>query len=218
MTRADPPQGSLGDLPAGAPDLSIETGWSAGRATVWVSGEVDMITSPQLGEALDRFRAASGGPVEVDLSNVTFMSADGLTVLLHAHRSLLADGKEGLLVVGASGLAKRIIEITGLGFLLYETQAPRATGSEAATQQGLDLDAARRAAHLSITALYVAYFALGGTADLTDFKAFLSGRTGPMDAHQLDVAAHAINERLAGLDFPDSLPSYPSAPIALRAG
>ena len=63
----------------------------------------------------------------------------------------------------------------------------------------------RRAARLSVTDLFVAYFALGGTADLAAMRAFLGGRDDALDAHQQDVAAYAVNERLVELGHRDRL-------------
>jgi hypothetical protein len=48
---------------------------------------------------------------------------------------------------------------------------------------------------LSIEQLWVRYFALGGTGDLTDVDAYLNG-LGDLPAQQGDLLAHAVNERL----------------------
>jgi hypothetical protein len=57
----------------------------------------------------------------------------------------------------------------------------------------------RRAARLSVTDLFVAYFGLGGTAKLGELRAFLAGMDDVLDGHQQDVAAHAVDERLVEL-------------------
>ncbi|RZU31565.1 PP2C family protein-serine/threonine phosphatase [Blastococcus saxobsidens] len=50
-------------------------------------------------------------------------------------------------------------------------------------------------AELTLEQLWVRYFALGGTADLTDLDAYLHGLSTLPDA-QCDLLAHAVNERL----------------------
>lgn len=50
-------------------------------------------------------------------------------------------------------------------------------------------------AALSLEQLWMRYFALGGTADLTDVDAYLHGLASLPD-HQCDLLAHAVNERL----------------------
>ena len=53
-------------------------------------------------------------------------------------------------------------------------------------------------ADLTLEQLWMRYFALGGTADLTDVDAHLHG-LGPLSDVQRDVLAHAVNERLVEL-------------------
>ncbi len=50
-------------------------------------------------------------------------------------------------------------------------------------------------AELTLEQLWVRYFALGGTADLTDLDAYVHGLSDLPD-HQSDLLAHAVNERL----------------------
>ncbi|MGY1754539.1 PP2C family protein-serine/threonine phosphatase [Blastococcus sp. SYSU D01042] len=50
-------------------------------------------------------------------------------------------------------------------------------------------------AELTLEQLWMRYFALGGTADLTDVDGYLHGLAG-LPANQHDLLAHAVNERL----------------------
>ena len=64
------------------------------------------------------------------------------------------------------------------------------------------LETARADVGMSITELWIAYFALGGVARPEVLRAYLRGwHTGPFD---YDVAAHAVNERYLerGLNHP----------------
>ena len=58
---------------------------------------------------------------------------------------------------------------------------------------------------LKVDDLWVAYFALGGNAGKYEMELYLNG-IGAMSAHEHNVLAQAINERLA------DLPSLPRAP------
>ncbi len=95
-----------------------------------VAGELDMRTSPQLAEALD----GDIPPVLVaDLSQVTFLSAAGLRVLVTAAEraqehgcclGLVADGRLALRVLRMSGVAASIPTFESLSDAVREL-APR---------------------------------------------------------------------------------------------
>ena len=57
------------------------------------------------------------------------------------------------------------------------------------------LEAARQQAGMTFQDLWIAYFALGGTAHPEKVRAYLGGRVAP--SMDYDVIAHAINERFA---------------------
>jgi anti-sigma B factor antagonist len=81
--------------------------------TVAVSGDVDMSTSPEVERAI---REAVASPavttVRVDLRAVDFLDSSGIAALLKGRRS--AD-ERGLAyrVIGARGIARRVLEISG---------------------------------------------------------------------------------------------------------
>jgi anti-sigma B factor antagonist len=197
-----------GDGPYG---FSVRPSAQAGETIVEVVGELDLATAPLLDEVLSHDGAVATGRVVVDVSHVTFMGAAGLSVLVGAHYRLLGESRAGLVVRGASGIVRRVVELTELSFLLEDTDSAKAAG--AAPCQGLrgrNLEIGRRAAGLSVTDLFVSYFALGGTAHLGDMRAFLGGMDHALDGHQQDVAAHAVNERFVELGHPDLSVSYAS--------
>ncbi|MGP3919047.1 STAS domain-containing protein [Nonomuraea sp. 10N515B] len=55
-----------------------------GTAQIAVSGEIDIATAPTLAELLVGTMAEPGTAAEVDLGNVSFMDASGLTALIRA--------------------------------------------------------------------------------------------------------------------------------------
>jgi anti-sigma B factor antagonist len=83
--------------------------------SVTISGEIDIATSPAMGDAL----AAGRGPahLEVDMSAVTFMDASGIGVLLAA-RQRAVDGWGSLTVRAPSWAVRRVTGILGLDELL----------------------------------------------------------------------------------------------------
>lgn len=58
------------------------------------------------------------------------------------------------------------------------------------------LDGARRRAGLSVEALWIRYFELGGLASVIELDAFLGGALVPARLER-DILAHAINEALS---------------------
>jgi anti-sigma B factor antagonist len=78
-----------------------------------VRGELDVATAPTLREHLYAAVDRSGGPVIVDLLDVTFIDSTALGVLIGAKERCDALGIELRLVLGESRIIK-VFEITGL--------------------------------------------------------------------------------------------------------
>lgn len=99
-------------------DLKVAVDVSGGRMVVRVGGEIDLATVPALRDALAAAQArhrAEGlnGPVAVDVSDVRFIDASGLGVLVAAARR----GREGggdLVLRDPSPRMYRLLELTGL--------------------------------------------------------------------------------------------------------
>jgi hypothetical protein len=60
------------------------------------------------------------------------------------------------------------------------------------------LDLARQEAMLSVEALWLRYFELGGMGTALELEAYLQGALQPT-AHEYDVLAHTLNERFVEL-------------------
>jgi anti-anti-sigma factor len=93
-----------------AEDFSLAVEEAANGTVVWVTGELDMDTSAQLGECLKNL---DGGPVTVDFSAVTFMDSSGIAAIARAmkhaarHRSTFA-------LRSVQPNQRRLLEIAGL--------------------------------------------------------------------------------------------------------
>ena len=84
-----------------------------GYAIVWVRGEIDIATAPDLMKELAESVRAQQCRVVVDLTDVTFMDSTGLNVLVLA-RSWANAGSGEVRLVGASGMLRKVLRITGL--------------------------------------------------------------------------------------------------------
>jgi hypothetical protein len=79
-------------------------------------------------------------------------------------------------------------------------------GERSAEEDRVALAAAYASSGLRIGELWLAYFALGGNAGLYEIEAYVAGLM-PMDAHEHNVVACAVNEQLAEL-LPGSRAPY----------
>jgi anti-anti-sigma factor len=77
---------------------------------VFVAGEIDMATAPQLESCLNDH---ADRDVTVDLSGVTFVDSTGLAVLVTARR-VLGDAGHSLRTTGEQDKIRMVLETTGL--------------------------------------------------------------------------------------------------------
>ena len=85
--------------------------------TVFVSGEIDMLSTPHLDDVLAAAVKHGTGRVEVDLGKVEFLASTGLRSLVAAKQ--LADERGvGFSVVQASEVARRVLELAALDSFL----------------------------------------------------------------------------------------------------
>jgi len=188
------PAGPPAPEPRSPAELRIRIDEADGATVLVLAGELDMTVAAKLSDALTTECSLAEDRLVVDVSGLAFMDLAGLRRLLGLHSRLLGEGRAGIIVRGASGTVLRICEITGSTWLLSDS--------------GRDLEIGRRYADMSLTDMFVAYFALGGTADFAGMVAHLRGSEKVLDAHQQDVAAHALNERLADMGCTEHLLSY----------
>lgn len=107
----------------------VEIGPPEGRRrSVALSGEIDLAAEPEVWNAIEPVLEEVDSLV-VDLSGVEFMDSTGLSLLVRAHRRL-AHGGGGLVVHGASEVAARLLDVTGLDRLFVVDGGPGAAGED----------------------------------------------------------------------------------------
>ncbi len=66
-------------------DFNVDETWVGQLIVVPVSGNVDMLSAPQLADALESALAKNPNGLVVDLSRVEFLGSAGISVLMAAH-------------------------------------------------------------------------------------------------------------------------------------
>jgi anti-sigma B factor antagonist len=107
------------------PLFRVTTRRDADRATVAVSGELDLASVTTFDEALRKAREA-GGPLTIDLSDLEFIDSSGLGVLVRFNNLAATDGFEYDLIPGPAAVHRAFV-LSGLDQMLPFAPAP--TGS-----------------------------------------------------------------------------------------
>lgn len=94
-------------------DLALSTHAHEGWAVIDVSGELDLSNAPQLDDAVQQRMAEGDRRLAIDLSEVSFMDSSALGVLVRCLKRLNEEQGD-LVLVGANGAPRRVLEITGL--------------------------------------------------------------------------------------------------------
>ena len=94
-------------------DVSFTEGNGDAEAIVCVSGEVDLLTAPGLQTRLAGCLSGRHRRLTIDISDVSFMGASGLSVLVKVAKTMRQQGGE-LIVLHPQPMVRRMIEVTGL--------------------------------------------------------------------------------------------------------
>lgn len=84
-----------------------------GASVVGVTGEIDILTAPQLRETLLGHLTSAAPNLAVDLSGVTFIDSTGLSVLVNALRRARSLGGDVRLLLPSEQVTK-VLELTRL--------------------------------------------------------------------------------------------------------
>jgi anti-anti-sigma factor len=178
------------------------------QVVLWVAGELDVTVAERMDDALSGACPAPGQRLTIDVSHLTFIDVSGARLLIDADRRWRDEGRSGLFVRGAATIVRRVFEILRATSLLEDWEG---AGESVALlrpgtfRQAGPLELARQAAGLSILDLFVAYFALGGTAGLSQLAGHLAGDPYALDDHQQQVAIQAVDEYLIDREQTDQL-------------
>ena len=104
-------------------EFSVEEHTQGSASILAVTGELDLRTSPQLEECLERVWASGAELVILDLRQIEFMDSTGLRILLGAHQRAQQSGRRFALVRGADQV-ERVLTLTGVRDLLTVVDAP----------------------------------------------------------------------------------------------
>lgn len=91
--------------------LRIDTLHLDGHALLAIVGEIDLVTAPAFGAAIEQ-EIQRAGKVVLDFSGVTFMDSSGLNVLVVAAGQ--SGASDSVLIRNAPLSVRRLLSITGL--------------------------------------------------------------------------------------------------------
>ena len=95
----------------GAIDLTIAGSHEGGWHILGVTGELDLASAPVLDE---RLAGLGGGPVALDVRDVTFIDSSGLSIVIAAVHRARDHGGRLVVVAADDGPVQRIMVLTGL--------------------------------------------------------------------------------------------------------
>jgi anti-sigma B factor antagonist len=98
--------------PSMSPPLDLQVSYRLGAPLVYVKGELDHQTAPQLRAVIEEESASTPSAVILDMSGVSYMDSGGLSLMFDTLTRLKGSGWLG--VVGATSPVARLMEITGL--------------------------------------------------------------------------------------------------------
>lgn len=104
-------------------DFRVETHTTGRAATVTVSGELDLVSSPTLEAALERVGATDIDLVLLDLRGLEFMDSTGLHLLIKAQQRLQELGRQFAVIRGGVQV-ERLLSLTGVAELLKIVDSP----------------------------------------------------------------------------------------------
>ncbi|EKU47127.1 anti-sigma factor antagonist [Staphylococcus massiliensis] len=99
-------------------NLNIDTNKFEDHYEIFVEGELDVYTAPQLEEVLVPMRQEGDRDIHVNLEKVSYMDSTGLGLFVGTLKALNKNDKE-LYILGVSDRIKRLFEITGLSDLMH---------------------------------------------------------------------------------------------------
>lgn len=104
-------------------DFRVEMRTEGRAVIVAVAGELDLASSPELEEELDRVWESDPEQLVIDLRRLEFMDSTGLSIIVGAHQRLAEHGRSLTLVKG-SPQVQRLLDLTGVAERLQLVDTP----------------------------------------------------------------------------------------------
>jgi anti-sigma B factor antagonist len=110
-----------GGVPTGRVGFNIAENWVERVVVVAVTGDVDMITVPDLAEAIDAAARKEPSALIVDLSKVEFLASAGINLLVAVHREITFSARFAVVADGPA--TSRPLKLIGIDEIvaLYST-------------------------------------------------------------------------------------------------
>jgi anti-anti-sigma factor len=101
--------------------LGLTESWFGDVAVVGVSGELDMLTTPELAGAIEAAARKNPSALVVDLSAVEFLASAGMSTLITAHENIA--NRSTFAVVADGPATSRPLRLVGIDqiFAVYRT-------------------------------------------------------------------------------------------------
>jgi len=100
-------------IPAVATQLSITRRDEAGGVVLALSGELDVVTAPELAQRLDEALAEADAHVKLDLAELAFVDSAGVSVLIKAKQDAESGGRT-LVLARPTEQVRRVFALVGL--------------------------------------------------------------------------------------------------------
>jgi anti-sigma B factor antagonist len=104
-------------------DFAVRTHTIGSATTLALGGELDLVSSPALEQALDAAAESDAELIIVDLRGLEFMDSTGLHALVKAQHRLEDMGRRFALVRGGDSV-QRLFELTGVSDGLTIVESP----------------------------------------------------------------------------------------------
>lgn len=106
------------------PELAISLQRSPGEAVVQLTGEIDMLTSTRLSDAVNDLLTEPPPRIVLDLAGVTFCDSQGLGTLVVLSRKATT-AQSVLVLTNVGDFLIRVLDITGLrSALMIRNESP----------------------------------------------------------------------------------------------
>jgi anti-sigma B factor antagonist len=104
-------------------DFRVQVHTVGRAAIIAVSGELDLASSPELEQELQRVWDSGAEQLVIDLRKLEFMDSTGLSIIVGAHQRLSEEGRELSLVRGPAQV-QRLLDLTGVAERLRLVDTP----------------------------------------------------------------------------------------------